>query len=57
MAITVPPASAAPLEAASITPVSPPQTSTAPASAIPRPTASASRRISGSPSDAPITEI
>ena len=56
--ITTPPASAAPLEAASITPARPPQTSTAPASAIPRPTASASPRAApGRPRRAPITEI
>ncbi len=55
--ITSPPASRAPREAASITPLRPPQTSTAPASAMPRPTASASWSASPSALAPPITEI
>ncbi len=57
MPIATPSASAAPRQAASITPVIPPQTSVTPASASRRPTSSASRATSesGSHFDAPIT--
>src|SRR3954462_581735 len=57
MPITSPPAARAPRDAASITPPIPPQTSTAPASPMARPTASASAASSSSGAPFPITAI
>src|SRR5215211_8725401 len=55
MPITSPPAERAPRDAASITPLIPPQTRTAPASPIRRPTSSASGPSSSSRVPLPIT--
>src|SRR3990172_5074304 len=52
-----PPASAHPPAAASITPPMPPQTSTAPASAIRRPTSWPSASSAGVPADGPMTAM
>src|SRR3954453_11920563 len=53
----VPPRERAPRHAASITPPSPPHTSTAPAAAIPAPTSSAASSSSGSARSGPTTAI
>ena len=55
IAITWPPAAAAPRDAASITPPRPPVTTTAPAPASNRPTSSASRSTSADARPAPAT--